>query len=223
MNGTMEINNNGDDDDHHNLIIDDFSSNPNFEEVFEKIEVSHGLLISTRQNAETFYHQLVPSKTVRVDHHLHPMMLVHDFKFKKSADYYCNTKRSYSNKFATILIGIIIKSLKNPWTKTLGTFASVMAVLINAYWICYGEYLEEKHSMDDHFSTNKIKRKSNATTQSYDQWHCKNKNNTAVTLVAGGGGGGGNISRVVQNKMWTYLTLSLALCTFWVHQAVPSF
>ncbi|KAL3525090.1 hypothetical protein ACH5RR_013462 [Cinchona calisaya] len=35
--------------------VDDFSSTSNFE-VYEKIEVSHGMLVSTSQTANTFYH-----------------------------------------------------------------------------------------------------------------------------------------------------------------------
>ncbi|XP_057807302.1 NAC domain-containing protein 54-like [Salvia miltiorrhiza] len=61
-------------DDHHNVSsdnflddgdIDDFSSTPNFE-VYGKVEVNHGLLVSTRQTPNTFYHKVVPSKTVQV-------------------------------------------------------------------------------------------------------------------------------------------------------------
>lgn len=186
-------NNNGEHflDDDGNIVDHDFSSSPNFDEVFEKIEVSHGMLISTRQTANTFYHQLVPSKTLRV--HLHP---IHhqDFTITKSDSRKVPNNSNYrhvTNKVTTILIAII---------------ASMMAVL-NAYWICYGECLTEKQcfkdddeTIEDEFSSKKIM--------------------GSVALVAGGGGG--SISRMVQNKMWTYLTLSLALCTFWVHHAVPS-
>ncbi|KAL3630364.1 hypothetical protein CASFOL_023348 [Castilleja foliolosa] len=45
--------------------IDDFTSTPNFE-VYDKIEINHGLLVSTRQASKTFYHKVVPSKTVQV-------------------------------------------------------------------------------------------------------------------------------------------------------------
>ncbi|GFP82401.1 NAC domain-containing protein 45 [Phtheirospermum japonicum] len=59
----------------HNFLddkdIDDFSSTPNFE-VYEKIEINHGLFVSTRQASKTFYHRVVPSKTVQV--HINPTM-----------------------------------------------------------------------------------------------------------------------------------------------------
>ncbi|KAG8383694.1 hypothetical protein BUALT_Bualt04G0040600 [Buddleja alternifolia] len=61
--------------------IDDFSGNPNFE-VYEKIEINHGLLVSTRQAPETFYHRVMPSKTVRV--HLNPPR-AHQFPLTKSS------------------------------------------------------------------------------------------------------------------------------------------
>ncbi|XP_042498363.1 NAC domain-containing protein 86-like [Macadamia integrifolia] len=51
--------------------LNNFSSDPNFE-VYEKVEVNHGMFISSRQVAETFFHQIEPSKTVQV--HLNPLM-----------------------------------------------------------------------------------------------------------------------------------------------------
>lgn len=52
--------------------IDDFSSNPSFD-VYEKVEINHGLLVSTRQAPNTFYHKVVPSKTLQV--HINPMIV----------------------------------------------------------------------------------------------------------------------------------------------------
>ncbi|KGN50914.1 NAC domain-containing protein 86 [Cucumis sativus] len=43
-----------------------YSSSPSFE-VVEEIKVNHGLFISTRQVAETFFHQTIPSETVKVE------------------------------------------------------------------------------------------------------------------------------------------------------------
>lgn len=54
--------------------IDDFSSTPNFE-VYEKVEINHGLLVSTRQTPNTFYHKVVPSKTVQVQ--INPIIVHH--------------------------------------------------------------------------------------------------------------------------------------------------
>ncbi|XP_022016034.1 NAC domain-containing protein 86 [Helianthus annuus] len=45
--------------------LDDFSATPTFE-MYQKTKVSHGLLVSTRQVSNTFFHQIVPSQTVRV-------------------------------------------------------------------------------------------------------------------------------------------------------------
>ncbi|KAG6387638.1 hypothetical protein SASPL_152830 [Salvia splendens] len=45
--------------------MEDFSSTPDME-VYAKVEVSHGLMVSTRQLPNTFYHKVVPSKTLQV-------------------------------------------------------------------------------------------------------------------------------------------------------------
>ncbi|KAL3838745.1 hypothetical protein ACJIZ3_023336 [Penstemon smallii] len=52
--------------------LNDFSSTPNFE-VYENTKINHGLLVSTRQAPNTFYHKVVPSKIVRV--HLNPAVM----------------------------------------------------------------------------------------------------------------------------------------------------
>ncbi|KAI3712728.1 hypothetical protein L1987_71293 [Smallanthus sonchifolius] len=46
--------------------LDDFTTTPTFE-MYQKTEVSHGLLVSTRQVSNTFFHQIVPSQTVKVE------------------------------------------------------------------------------------------------------------------------------------------------------------
>ncbi|XP_076894169.1 NAC domain-containing protein 54-like [Bidens hawaiensis] len=56
--------------------LDDFSNTPTVE-MYQKTEVSHGLLVSTRQVSNTFFHQIVPSLTVRVQ--LNPgKMITHE-------------------------------------------------------------------------------------------------------------------------------------------------
>ncbi|XP_027074037.2 NAC domain-containing protein 54 [Coffea arabica] len=198
--------------------VEDFSSTSNFE-VYEKIEVSHGMLISTRQTANTFYHQLMPSKTVRV--HLHPMIM-HDFPVAKSDSRTVPKTGHFPAKFSTFS-SAISKSLR-PWRKTVRTFISMIAILY-AYWIFYGEYLEDKEPMDDPVMlSNKASeliegdcasKTMNKTIKVQDyELNCEKSRASMV-------GKGGSIS-AVHNKIWTYLTLTLALCTFWMHQIVPS-
>lgn len=68
----------------HNLLddgdLDDFSSTPNFD-VYEKIEINHGMLVSTRQAPNTFYHKVVPSRTVQVL--MNPTIMVHQLSLPK--------------------------------------------------------------------------------------------------------------------------------------------
>ncbi|RAL45776.1 hypothetical protein DM860_009640 [Cuscuta australis] len=55
-------------DNHHdenNFFDGAFSDSPRLE-VYEKIEVKHGMFVATRQAAKTLYHQVLPSTTVRI-------------------------------------------------------------------------------------------------------------------------------------------------------------
>lgn len=61
--------------------IDDFSSTQNYT-VYEKTEINHGLLVSTRQAPKTLYQQVVPSRTVRV--YLNPKMIHGNIPLPKS-------------------------------------------------------------------------------------------------------------------------------------------
>ncbi|GAA0159236.1 hypothetical protein LIER_38824 [Lithospermum erythrorhizon] len=118
--------------------LDNFSDNLSFE-IYEKTtEVSHGMFISTRQAAETFYHQIVPSTTLQV--HLNPKSTMHDYPITKS-HFTKSTKRNrgLSNKFKAISKYFLI----------------VMLIVVNAiallhsYWNCFGEYLENGESKED--------------------------------------------------------------------------
>ncbi|KAK4409498.1 NAC domain-containing protein 45 [Sesamum angolense] len=88
----------------HNFLdndgdIDDFSTSPNFE-VYEKTEINHGLLVSTRQAAQTFYHKVVPSRTVQV--HINPMtMMHHQVPVSKSCTVSIPKQGSLSEKFVS--------------------------------------------------------------------------------------------------------------------------
>ncbi|CAK7338885.1 unnamed protein product [Dovyalis caffra] len=66
--------------------VDDLASSPSFE-VVEEIKVSHGLFVSTRQATETFFHQLVPSQTVKI--YLNPAVMANNFSIEKAE----NTQR----------------------------------------------------------------------------------------------------------------------------------
>ncbi|KAI3462228.1 hypothetical protein Pfo_018891 [Paulownia fortunei] len=91
------LNDNGSDNFLDDRDIHDFSSTPNFE-VYEKIEINHGLLVSTRQAPKTFYHKVVPSRTVQV--HINPTMM-HHFPLAKSGSITIPKKGSLSEKFVS--------------------------------------------------------------------------------------------------------------------------
>ncbi|XP_011096933.1 NAC domain-containing protein 45 [Sesamum indicum] len=87
----------------HNFLdndgdIDDFSTSPSFE-VYEKTEINHGLLVSTRQAAQTFYHKVVPSRTVQV--HINPTTMMHQVPVSKSCSVSIPKHGSLSEKFVS--------------------------------------------------------------------------------------------------------------------------
>ncbi|KAK6796515.1 hypothetical protein RDI58_004216 [Solanum bulbocastanum] len=102
---------------------DGFSSSPSFE-VYEKIEVNQGMFIATRQVANTFYHQVAPSKTVTIHR---DMVTMHDFpirKITKSATF-LDTFMAFSRK---TLSGVVMR---------VNTLVELIAPL-HAFWTILG-------------------------------------------------------------------------------------
>ncbi|GLU10605.1 hypothetical protein SLE2022_273980 [Rubroshorea leprosula] len=83
--------------------IDDTTSSPSFE-VVEEIKVSHGMMnISTRQVAETFFHQIVPSQTVKV--HLNHNV---DHKGETDGSGFFGKFKAFTRLAAAALCGILL-------------------------------------------------------------------------------------------------------------------
>ncbi|KAI8540959.1 hypothetical protein RHMOL_Rhmol08G0025400 [Rhododendron molle] len=119
-----------DDNPDENFLVDDLSSSPDFE-FDEKIEVNHGMLVSTRQVSETFFHQTVPSETVKV--YLNPSAKTDSPTKHKNGNSSENSKRS--------------KGIMKPWRKTMSLAIGVVAFLWT-YFLCFGECLDDEKSRD---------------------------------------------------------------------------
>ncbi|KAH7851413.1 hypothetical protein Vadar_011278 [Vaccinium darrowii] len=172
-----------DDNPNENFLVDDFSDSPGFE-FDEKIEVNHGMLVSTRQVSETFFHQTIPSETVKV--YVSPL-----------------AKTDSPTKHKNVAIFSRTKQVKKLWRKTASPDIGIVAFLLT-YFLCFGECLEDEKSTDAVPATNGgLKRRAKAKT-----W-----------LV---GRTGGRIPSGVLSKIWACITITLALCSIWVHHVVPS-
>ncbi|KAK4480050.1 hypothetical protein RD792_013107, partial [Penstemon davidsonii] len=93
--------------------LNDFSSTPNFE-VYENTKINHGLLVSTRQAPNTFYHKVVPSKIVRV--HLNPAVM-QQLPITKSFFNAIPKNDGLSEKFITFSRSIIKVVNSKIWVK----------------------------------------------------------------------------------------------------------
>lgn len=123
--------------------LDDFSSTPSFE-VFEKIEVNHGLFVSTRQVAKTFFHQIVPSETVKV--HLNPVM-VHNYQISKSVTQTRPKENFLFEKIMALFFIGLTKSWK-PWMNTTMSSIVTLIALLLTYCIYIENDAEDKKMGD---------------------------------------------------------------------------
>nr|XP_016505053.1 PREDICTED: NAC domain-containing protein 86-like [Nicotiana tabacum] len=99
-------------------------------EVYEKIEVRQlGLFVATRQAANTFYHQVVPSKTVTVHRDLE-----HDFPIRKIQENatLLDTFMAFSRK---TLSGVM--RVTRPWKGKVSTWVDMIAPLYT-FWSILG-------------------------------------------------------------------------------------
>ncbi|CAI9753263.1 unnamed protein product [Fraxinus pennsylvanica] len=183
--------------------IDHFSSSPSFE-VFEKVEINHGLLVSTRQAPKTFYHQVIPSMTVSV--HQNPKTM-HESPVAKSYSRTIPKTRSLSNKIAVFSRTIFTAMVQ--W-RSVSTFISMVA-LLHTYWIYF---VEHRESTDENNSERIEEYCSIKTVKIMDTLNlgrdCKENEDSVVS-------GGSLISaEVIKQCKTLYFTIAFALCINWM-------
>ncbi|XVF31550.1 hypothetical protein REPUB_Repub17cG0000300 [Reevesia pubescens] len=112
--------------------MEDLTSSPSFE-VVEDIKISHGMFVSTRQVANTFFHQTVPSQTVRV--HQNPMTAT-SFQFQmgkaESDEARYDKGNSFFRKFNAFARGKCteIITFTKPCKKTASAFLCMVVLLL---------------------------------------------------------------------------------------------
>ncbi|XP_024032546.1 NAC domain-containing protein 86-like, partial [Morus notabilis] len=178
-----------------------YSSSPSFE-VVEEIKVNHGLFVSTRQVADTFFHQLVPCQTVQV--HLNPVSLFgNNFSVEKSASRTRSEIISADDSIFAKLKAFGTKSMKTWWTIASALICTIAFLLMNMVNI-------EKMDINGLAS----RTTSRVLEGNHDQKGCTNivlcrHKEEKVSAV--------NIRGVFLKKMGIFLTISFALCSMWAN------
>ncbi|CAN4083712.1 unnamed protein product [Withania somnifera] len=184
-------------------MTDGFSSSPSFE-VYEKIEVNHGFFIATRKASNTFYHQVTPSRTLKIHRNLVPL---HNFP---------KNRMSRDNFVTKVTI---------PWTTTMRTLVAMIAIL-QTFWIYIGKCLEleekgfkledKKNVYEEYCLIERLKKKK---VQDF-KWDFYKQNKFPI----GDKEEGIKYWRNVEKKWTNYLTLLVALSSIWLHHMIiPSF
>lgn len=192
--------------------MNDYSSSPSFE-VVEEIKVNHGLFVSTCQVAETFFHQLVPSQTVKV--HLNPVFGNNLLVEKKADQTLTSTQSSEGSNF---FIEVSNKRVKH-WWKTVSTTICSLALLLMHY-VCFGHEHLENENLKDGFRTTSIA-VMNDKKMTGGMKRC-NREAEKVSVVNIRGGGNSYRLVVFSKKIGIFLTVSLALCTMWANHNIIS-
>ncbi|XP_030506735.2 NAC domain-containing protein 54 [Cannabis sativa] len=224
-------------DPNENLIeegnMDEYSSSPSFE-VVEEIKVNHGLFVSTRQVAETFFHQSVPSQTVQV--HLNPVLLLsnhflvgskgtHDINFARKSDQTLTHDRD-QDSFTTVIMKYnkniveMTKSMMVAWWTILSTIICMISLSwtsveqvekINVFGTSSstraGVFEENEIGSDVSFFIKQRKRGVGAKL-------CNETGKVSVVNIRGAN----NLS-VFLKKIGVFLTITLALCTMWANHS----
>ncbi|KAK7841424.1 nac domain-containing protein 45 [Quercus suber] len=194
--------------------LEDYSSSPSFE-VIEEVKVNHGMFISTRQVAETFFQQIVPSQTVKV--HLNPV-LVSSFSIEKEdAQITAENRASLLRKFKAFARGKFVA-----FTKAVNPCAIMCMVTLLLVHIYLGEHVEEEKLMDGFSSTGSVKEEgcsNNGNSKKIPGRIKCNDKRGQVSVVTNTEGG--NSFSAFFKRIEIFLTVSLALFTMWANHIIP--
>ncbi|KAI3831021.1 hypothetical protein MKX03_011628 [Papaver bracteatum] len=219
---------------------DEFMSMPTFE-VYEKIEFKHGMFVSSHQVADTFYHQMEPSKTVTV--HLN-QVTAHNFQIMKpkaNISTRVKNRSSSSNRGNSKVMGLTQDSAKS--TCSFSDLLSIsMKVVIHIVALLLTTCMYEEHHdknatilRDDEFSTScklviqkrdneqeycsSLRQREKVMTLTVGSSHYNSCNTTDdqksgvfVTNV-----GEGYNASVLFNKKWSFFATALAIIALGFH------
>ncbi|KAJ7000307.1 hypothetical protein NC653_010938 [Populus alba x Populus x berolinensis] len=210
-----------------NNIVDDLASSPSFE-VVEDIKVNHGLFVSTRQETETFFHQLVPSQTVKI--YLNPAAVAANFSIEKVE----NTQRYDTKPSKTTAKESFTgskSSAQYPW-RCLASNVVCMIVILLMHCFYLGENVENGKSTANFMGS--------GSGSVEEVGFCPSKNIKPMKKLAGKliikrddnekekdllvtiRGGEGSKLGLFLKKLGLFLTISFALCTMLANHAMAS-
>ncbi|XP_057433984.1 NAC domain-containing protein 54-like isoform X2 [Lotus japonicus] len=191
-----------DDDPNVNFIDDgniDYSNSSSFE-VVEETKVSHGMFVSTGQIAETFFHQIAPSQTIKVQ--LNPVM-TNKHSIENAETMVINQEYSLFWKFKDYALGKLIKPSKTTASALLYIFAILLM---------HGGYLKEQ--VED-WKPDLVDVKMRSQSAEKITWYEEEK--IGIVGIKCGKG-----FSVVLKKIGIFLTISFALCTVWANHITVS-
>lgn len=191
--------------------MDEYSSSPScFEVVHEEVKVSHGMFVATRQAAETFFHQIVPSQTLKVQHNPEIMAINNNNLIStENAETQILRMENPSGSFFTKLKACVMGKLI---IKPSQTIISAIVFLFVLFWMHCAYYLEEQIMQiwkSDPEEYEGLKEKYCCMKKI--TWNDQKERVWFVGIKSGRG------FSVVLKKVGIFLTISLALCTMWAN------
>ncbi|KAH1160162.1 hypothetical protein AAZX31_11G217100 [Glycine max] len=184
------------DDPNENFIDEgniDYSNSTNFE-VVEETKVSHGMFVSTRQVADTFFHQIAPSQTVKVQ--LNPVLA--ENQSIENAVVMVNQGHSFFRKFRAYVMGKLIKP-----SNTIASALVFIFALLLVHCVCLKEQVGEDLKPDPKCfdGANTMKKMRQLPAENNIIWN-EQENFWSVGIKCGKGFG------VVLKKIGIFLTIS---------------
>ncbi|XP_021645189.1 NAC domain-containing protein 54 isoform X2 [Hevea brasiliensis] len=190
----------------------ELQGSPSFE-VVKEIKVNHGMFVSTRQAAETFFHQLVPSQTVKI--HLNPAEMIADTFSIQKIDMHSALDepiKSNINTFSRANNFMEIRESLHPWKKFGTTVVGMIVILLMHCFYVGNENKLRMHGLRENGNV-KPRRKAER-----NKWNNDHKEKNLLVSIRGG-----NQFSVFLKKFGLFLTISLAVCTMWVNHVILAY
>ncbi|XP_035544159.1 NAC domain-containing protein 86-like isoform X1 [Juglans regia] len=212
--------------DHENFLddgnMDDYSNSPSFE-VIEEVKVNHGMFISTRLVAKTFFHQIVPSQTVKI--HLNPVMKNSFSREKADAQTGSNNRSgAFFRKFKAFARGKFSAFTKSvePYREIASAIICMVALSMVQIHDVGGYNMEEEKLNISGKGWFKKMMKCRAERAAgiliMEANERKDDQDDQIALVINAEGGRNSSFGGLSKSTRIFLTVSLALCTVWANR-----